>query len=880
MIPHVKPWHSLNQAFKSLAWSCGALEKKLRFVWDKKAQTASGPLFCIEVGPDFVFPVICYRLTKAENSMSDTRVSSLPSVQDLRNEPLGDAIMRHLVYSVGKDVPNAVHRDWCAALSLAVRDRMVDGWMDTTRTVYKERKKRVYYLSMEFMIGRLLEDTISNMGLTNEAKSFFDACGLTLRDVIEAEPDAALGNGGLGRLAACFLDSMATVGVAGMGYGIRYEHGIFRQHFSDGWQVEEPEDWLIFGNTWEFQRPEVTFVVKFGGHVHQDDKGQMVWSAHERVMAVASDIPIAGWKGEHVNTLRLWSARSADLLNLDRFNQGDFIAASHQQILAESITKVLYPGDHTAEGRELRLKQEVFFTSASLQDLVHRYLIDHEDLKQLSDFVAIQLNDTHPAIAVPELVRILMDDCKLEFVQSFEIARKCLHYTNHTLLPEALEKWPLELFERVLPRHIQIIREIDNLFAAEIRAKFEGMDPAPMQAIDPHHGGWVRMGNLAFIGSSHVNGVSALHTELMKKTVFKDLHTVFPGRILNQTNGVTPRRWLYESNPDLASLITDTIGDDWVKDLEHLSKLVPYADDAAFRDQYAAVKLANKERLAAYIKEKSGLVVAPSAMMDIQIKRIHEYKRQLMNILEAMALYNAIKADPEAGWQPRVKIFAGKAAPSYALAKLIIKLINDVAQVINNDPDVGDLLKVVFLPNYNVSMAEVLIPGADLSEQISTAGFEASGTGNMKFALNGALTIGTLDGANVEIRDHVGADNIFIFGLEADAVAERQKQGAQPWVTVSETPRLQEVVTQLSSGFYSHGDTERFAGIVDNILAHDYFQVTPDFASYWDMQRVVDRAFADQTDWQRKAVLNTANMGWFSSDRTIKGYANDIWGAL
>ncbi len=795
--------------------------------------------------------------------------------------PLGDAVLRHLVYSVGKDQSHAVKRDWCAALSLAIRDRMVDGWMDTTRSIYKSKQKRVYYLSMEFMIGRLLEDAIANMGLTEEARDFFDSIGFDLSAILKSEPDPALGNGGLGRLAACFMDSMATVGVAGIGYGIRYEHGIFRQSFQDGWQLEEPEDWLIFGNSWEFQRPEVEYSIEFGGSVNQGHDGKMVWIPSERILAGAFDTPIAGWGGKHVNTLRLWSARSTEMLNLQQFNQGEFIAAARNQVLAESITKVLYPGDHTPEGRELRLKQEVFFTSASLQDILHRYLLDHDDLSGLGSAAAVQLNDTHPAIAVPELIRLLVDKHGMEFVKSFEIARETLHYTNHTLLPEALEKWPLELFERCLPRHLQIIREIDNLFAAEVRAKFDDKDPSPMQAIGYHHdGGWVRMGNLAFIGSSHVNGVSALHTDLMKQTVFKDLHEVYPDRILNQTNGITPRRWLYESNPRLAGLITKTIGEGWVDDLEQLKALVPYAEDAAFRDQFAAVKAANKVDLAAFIKDQTDIIINPNAMFDIQIKRIHEYKRQLMNALETMALYNAIKADPAADWQPRVKIFSGKAAPSYSLAKLIIKMINDVAEKVNNDPDVGDLLKVVFLPNYNVSAAEELIPAADLSEQISTAGFEASGTGNMKFALNGALTIGTLDGANVEIMEHVGEDNIFIFGMKAHEVAERQRSHNQPWVTVSETPRLQEVVTQLSSGFYSHGDTERFAGIVDNILAHDYFQVTPDFDAYWQMQRHVDSVFADKDTWHKKAILNTAKMGWFSADRTIRSYAEQIWDAL
>ncbi|WP_417450862.1 glycogen/starch/alpha-glucan phosphorylase [Kordiimonas sp.] len=810
-------------------------------------------------------------MTNPENTMPSSPATSVP---------LGVSVQRHLVYSVGKDQSHAVARDWCVALSLAIRDRMVDGWMDTTRRIYKTKQKRVYYLSMEFMIGRLLEDAIANMGLTEEARAFFDGVGFRLNDILTSEPDPALGNGGLGRLAACFMDSMATVGVAGIGYGIRYEHGIFRQSFQDGWQFEEPEDWLVFGNAWEFQRPEVEYSVEFGGSVQRESSGKMAWTPSERILAGAFDTPIAGWGGKQVNTLRLWSARSAEVLNLHQFNQGHFMAASQQQVLAESITKVLYPGDHTAEGRELRLKQEVFFTSASLQDILRRFLLDNDDFSDLPQHVAVQMNDTHPAIAVPELVRLLVDKHGLEFVKSFEIARATLHYTNHTLLPEALEKWPLELFERCLPRHLQIIREIDNLFTAEVGAKFEGKNLEPMKVIDPHHGGSVRMGNLAFIGSSHVNGVSALHTELMKQTVFKDLHEIYPDRILNQTNGITPRRWLLECNPLLANLVTETIGDEWIENLEHISKLTPYADDKAFREKFSQVKAENKIRLAAFIEKQTGIKVNPTALFDVQIKRIHEYKRQLLNALETMALYQAMKDNPQADWQPRVKIFAGKAAPSYTLAKLIIKLINDVAEKINNDPDIGDLLKVVFLPNYNVSVAEELIPGADLSEQISTAGFEASGTGNMKFALNGALTIGTLDGANVEIKEHVGADNIFIFGMEADEVARRQQEGCQPWITVAETPRLQEVVKLISSGFYSQGDMERFAGIVDNILAHDYFQVTPDFNAYWDTQREVDAEFKDTENWHRKAILNTANMGWFSADRTIRGYAKEIWKAL
>ncbi len=800
---------------------------------------------------------------------------------ELPEESLSAAVLRHLVYSVGKDQAHAVTEDWCAALSLAVRDRMVNAWMDTTRSIYKKKQKRVYYLSMEFMIGRLLEDAITNIGLEKEAKAFFQSIDMSYRDVLDAEPDAALGNGGLGRLAACFMDGMSSVGVAGMGYGIRYDHGIFRQGIEDGWQVEEPEDWLLNGNPWEFNRPEVVYNVDFGGTVTFDSDDKANWKPNERIHAAAFDMPIAGWRGEHVNTLRLWSARPAEVMDLSRFNEGDFMAAAHKQIVAESISKVLYPGDHTAEGRELRLKQEVFFTSASLQDLLHRYCREYDDLADLGKHVAIQLNDTHPAIAVAELIRLLVDGHDFTFNDALKITRETLHYTNHTLLPEALEKWPFELFERCLPRHLHIINQIDGAFYQEaLDAGIDHNRITSMQTIHPYDKDWVRMGNLAFIGSRRVNGVSALHTKLMKETVFKDMHEMYPDKILNQTNGIAPRRWLLECNLGLAEIIIAEIGTAWIKDLEKISALSPKAKDAKFRQKFIDVKKANKVRLATYIKEKIGVDVNPNALFDIQIKRIHEYKRQLLNILETMALYNAIKADPNAGWQPRVKIFAGKAAPSYDLAKLIIKLINDVAETVNNDKEIGDTLKVVFLPNYNVSAAEILIPAADLSEQISTAGFEASGTGNMKFALNGALTVGTLDGANVEMVEHVGAENFFIFGLEAHEIAKLQNEGTQPWATVASTPRLQEVVTQLTNGYYSNGDTKRYNAIVDNLIAHDYFQVTPDFEAYWNIQRLIDETFKNPEKWHTKAILNTAYMGWFSSDRTIRGYAKDIWQAL
>lgn len=811
--------------------------------------------------------------------MTTSKDKTLRSI-DAVNETFSEAVKRHLVYSVGKDEAHAVERDWCVALSLTVRDHMVEGWHDTTRRVYEKKQKRVYYLSMEFMIGRMIEDNLTNLGLMDDARAFFDAKGLNFQDVLHSEQDAALGNGGLGRLAACFMDSMSTTGVAGMGYGIRYQHGIFRQNIEDGWQMEEPEDWLIDGNSWEFRRSEVVYNVEFGGSVSTNSDGVAVWTPTERIQAVAFDMPIAGWQGKHVNTLRLWSARQADMMNLKKFNEGDFMAAAHQQILAETISKVLYPGDHTPQGRELRLKQEVFFTSASLQDLLRRYLTNYKSLDTLGEHVAVQLNDTHPAIAVPELIRILMDIHGYEFDKAFAIARETLHYTNHTLLPEALEKWPRDLFVRILPRHLQIIDMIDGAFYQEaLKQGLEHHVIAGIQVIHPHQQDWVRMGNLAFIGSRKVNGVSALHTELMKKTVFHDLHTMFPDKIVNQTNGVTPRRWVLECNPGLSDLITDKIGNGWIDELEQLEKLVPLATDATFQKQYMAVKTENKARLAAYIKERMDIDVNPDAMFDIQIKRIHEYKRQLMNILETIAMYQEIKDNPKSNLQPRVKIFAGKAAPSYFLAKLIIKLINDVAKVVNNDPDIGDKLKVIFLPNYNVSAAEILIPGADLSEQISTAGFEASGTGNMKFALNGALTVGTLDGANVEMQEHVGEDNIFIFGLKADEVAERQHARRRPSEVIKDSSRLQKIIAALEDGTFSGGDLGRFNDILDNIKHHDYFQVVPDFDAYWAIQREIDTVYQTKNVWAQKAIMNTAKMGWFSSDRTIRGYARDIWQA-
>ncbi|RPH96067.1 MAG: glycogen/starch/alpha-glucan phosphorylase [Lysobacterales bacterium] len=801
-------------------------------------------------------------------------------VSILEKEDLKRSILKRLVYSVGKDTDFAVPRDWCVALTLAVRERLMDRWMATTKRVYQEDAKRVYYLSMEFLIGRLLADTMLNLGLTEICRAALADLHVDLDEILEEEPDAALGNGGLGRLAACFMDSMSTLGIAAYGYGIRYEHGLFRQHIAEGWQIEEAEEWLTQGgNPWELHRSEARYIVPFGGVAARGAQGPERWQPTEQVVAIGNDMAIAGWRAQHVNTLRLWSAMPAQTFDLRQFNVGNYLEAAAHEVLAETLSRVLYPDDSTPQGRELRLKQEYFFTSASLQDLVRRYLATHDDLRALPDHAAIQLNDTHPAIAVPELMRLLMDVHGMDVADALPLARSCISYTNHTLLPEALERWPLAMFGRVLPRHLQIIEQIDQRCMEEIRASGEDVRAEAVCAIDYHdsNGGSVRMGNLAFIGSHRVNGVSELHTELMAQTVFHDLHRVYPGRIINLTNGVTPRRWLYNCNPDLSALITRAIGDGWVGDLQQIAELRAYVDDTAFLDDFALAKRRNKEYLAREIHKLTGMVINPDALFDVQIKRIHEYKRQLLNALQIVARYQAILANPDADWLPLVKIFSGKAAPSYTIAKLIIKLINDIAQTVNNDPVVGERLKVVYVPNYNVTRAESIIPGADLSEQISTAGMEASGTGNMKLALNGALTIGTLDGANVEILQHVGAENIFIFGLTAAQVAARRREGYQPMHIIEENPRLETALAEIARGTFSEGDSARFKPLLDGIYQSDYFMLAADFGDYLARQRDVGAAYRDKRRWFRSAALNTANVGWFSSDRTIRQYDREIW---
>jgi glycogen phosphorylase len=679
------------------------------------------------------------------------------------------------------------------------------------------------------------------------------------------------------------MESMATLEIAGYGYGIRYDYGLFRQSINDGWQNELPEDWLSSGNPWEFERPEVVYPIHFGGNVELADQGngviRRIWHPAETVLAAAYDTPIVGWRGRHVNTLRLWSARAADPLRLDAFNQGDYVGALAHRARAEAISRILYPSDATPSGQELRLRQEFFFTSASLQDLVRRHVQQHGDLRSLADHAAIQLNDTHPAIAVAELMRLLADEHGLPWEEAWRIATNTLNYTNHTLLPEALETWPVSLMERLLPRHMQIIYLINWLHLEE-QAAGEPLDSARLAAmsiIDEQHGRRVRMGHLAFIGSHKVNGVSALHTDLMRQTVFRDLHALYPGRITNKTNGITFRRWLQQANPRLTRLLVETLGEAVLDDPGHLERLADLAGDAAFQQRFAGERRANKDALAGLIADRIGVAVDPAALFDVQIKRIHEYKRQLLNVLETIALYHAIKADPDDDWVPRVKIFAGKAAASYREAKLIIKLANDVARAVNADPAVRGLLKVAFLPNYNVSLAEAIIPAADLSEQISTAGMEASGTGNMKLALNGALTIGTLDGANIEIMDKVGPENIFIFGLTAEDVENRKRRGSHAPVTIASSPLLREALDSLDAGVFSPGEPDRFRLLTEEIRHRDRFMVTADFDAYWTAQRQVDRRWHDPGRWWRSSILNTARIGWFSSDRTIREYAEEIW---
>ncbi|MBK8164106.1 MAG: glycogen/starch/alpha-glucan phosphorylase [Gammaproteobacteria bacterium] len=787
-----------------------------------------------------------------------------------------------LEYRVGKDMYTATPRDWFHVVSYTVRDRMMERWMETMRTYYRENAKRVYYLSMEFLIGRSLANNLRNMGIYDAVGEALREFGIDIETIIEVEPEAALGNGGLGRLAACFLDSMATLGIPGYGYGIRYEYGMFKQKIENGRQIEHPDNWLRYGNPWEFPRAEVLYPVRFNGRVvdYTDEHGvaRHHWVDTEEVIAMAYDTPIPGYGTSTVNNMRVWSAKSSRDFDLGYFNEGNYIKAVEAEAESENISRVLYPDDTTSMGKELRLKQQYFFVSATLRDILYRFDKYHDSLDLLPEQVAIQLNDTHPAIAIAELMRILVDEHKMEWKRAWKIVTGSFAYTNHTLMPEALETWPVSLFARILPRHLQIIYEINHNFLKDVIHRHPGDVDLLRRMSIIHEDGErrIRMAHLAIIGSHRVNGVAQLHSQLMKDTIFADFDRFYPDKFVNKTNGVTPRRWLHHVNQPLSRLISARIGDGWVTDLDQLSRLAPLAEDAGFRAEFRAVKLQNKERLVALIRRHMGLELRTDAMFDVQIKRMHEYKRQLLNLLYVITLYNRVRGGADI--VPRVCIFSGKAAPGYAMAKLIIKLTNDVGDIINNDPAVADRLKVVFIPNYDVSTASDIIPAAELSEQISMAGTEASGTGNMKLALNGALTIGTLDGANVEIRNEVGHDNIFIFGHTTEEVARLKRDGYNPWDYLHGNEELRRVLDMIGGGFFSPDQEDLFRPVVHALTAGgDRYLLLADYAAYVECQDRISTLYRDADAWTRKAVLNVAAMGKFSSDRTIREYAEEIW---
>ncbi len=810
---------------------------------------------------------------------TDIACDKNPTVSDLQR-----SFLRHLQYTLVKDKYTATKADLYQALAFAVRDVLVNRWFDTQQSYYINDAKRVYYMSMEFLMGRTLGNSLINMGLMDEWQDALARMGIDVEDLQETEWDAGLGNGGLGRLAACFLDSMATMSLPAYGYGIRYEYGMFYQKIVDGAQHEFPDNWLRYGNPWEFDRQEHLHQIKFQGRVdsYQDERGETrySWVDTTDVMALAYDFPVPGYGNETVNTMRLWSAKSTRDFELGSFNQGNYIGAVESKMRTENISKVLYPADHMAEGKELRLRQEYFLSSATVQDIFYRFAKKHDNLALLPEKVAIQLNDTHPTLAIPELMRILLDDKRLGWDDAWTIAVNTFAYTNHTVLPEALEKWPVQMMEKILPRHLQIIYRINEILVEVIKARFpDDIDRLRRMSIIGEDGErCVRMSHLAIVGSHSVNGVSALHSNILKDDLFHDFYQLWPERFNNKTNGITQRRWLKYSNRPLADLISSKIGEGWVTNLDDMKRLLPYADDPEFQQRWIAVKRANKVKLSDYIRQHNCIDVSPDSMFDCQTKRIHEYKRQLLNVLHVITRYNRIKADPGGDFAPRTVIFGGKAAPSYYMAKLIIKLINSVGSVVNSDPEVSPLLKVVFLGNYNVSLAEKVFPASDLSEQISTAGTEASGTGNMKYSLNGALTVGTLDGANIEIMEEVGRENIFIFGLTADQVTGLKTSGYQPYDYYFQNPELKQAIDMIGNGSFSLHDHNLFKPIVDTLLGLDQYLLLADYASYISRQEEIDRLYQQPLEWARISILNTAAMGKFSSDRTIAEYAREIWG--
>ncbi len=797
-------------------------------------------------------------------------------------------IIRHIVSSLGNDYARRSEYNYYHGLALAVRDRLIDQWIKTQRSYYEDESKRVYYLSMEYLPGKSLLNNLHCLGIHDVAQQALGEFDLRLEDVAEVEWDAGLGNGGLGRLASCYLDSMATLGVSGYGYGIRYDYGMFHQVIENGAQVEQPDNWTKRGTPWEFDRTRFLDEIKFYGRVHSwvDNMGCLRhdWADTEKILAMACDFLVPGFQNGEAINMRLWAARSDMEFNLEYFNSGDYMGAVEAKIRDEVISKVLYPSDEEMAGKELRLCQQYFFVAASLKDILRRYKKQFDTFDDLPEMVVIQLNDTHPAIAIPELMRILVDEELLGWETAWDLTTRVFAYTNHTVLPEALESWPCFLIERVLPRHMQIIKEINRRFL--IWLDREGPDhPDPgrrkeqLSIIAEHPEKAVRMANLAIVGSFSVNGVAAMHSDIIKKYVFPEFYAVFPERFKNVTNGITPRRWLNQCNQELAGLISERLSDGWIYHLERLRELIPHAEDPAFRARWLAVKRANKKRLTDYVRRKTGIECNTDAMFDVHVKRIHEYKRQLLNVLHVITLYNRIKSDPHGEITPRVVFFGGKAAPGYVMAKLVIRLIHGVADVVNNDPDTRDLLQVVFLPNYCVSQAERIIPATELSQQISTAGYEASGTGNMKFALNGALTIGTLDGANVEMAEEVGKENMFIFGHTAEELTTLRRNGYNPWYFCENDGDLKQVLHMISQDAFSPSAPGLFGPIMDDLLDRgDTFFVLADYRAYVDAQEQASWLYRDPKEWTRRSILNTACMGRFSSDRSVSDYAREIWG--
>ena len=818
------------------------------------------------------------------------RGRSLPAgSEDIRTglspAALAQAVADNLHYVQARVPEIATRNDWYLALACTVRDRLLDRWIKTVQGMLTSKDlKVVCYLSAEFLMGPQLGNSLINLGIYDPAREAVGRLKLDLDELLAQEEEPGLGNGGLGRLAACFMDSLSTLEVPAIGYGIRYEFGIFDQEIRDGWQVEVTDKWLRLGNPWEIPRPEITFDVKLGGHTehYRDEQGRqrVRWIPARVVKGVAYDTPVTGYRVTTTNLLRLWKAEASESFDFAAFNTGDYFGAVHDKVASETISKVLYPNDDPYAGKQLRLAQQYFFVSCSLQDMIRLQGITKKGLDRFHERFAVQLNDTHPSIAVAELMRLLVDEHLLDWDEAWGITQKTFAYTNHTLLPEALEKWPLPLFAAQLPRHLEIIYEINRRFLDEVRTKYPGDDQrlARLSLIDESGDKSVRMAHLASVGSHAINGVAALHTDLLKKTVLHDFYELWPEKFHNVTNGVTQRRWMVLSNPQLAKLITTHIGDRWVSHLEdELRRLEPLADDPAFQREWRKVKAENKRALAAVIKDRTGVVVDPDSLFDIQVKRLHEYKRQHLNVLHVVTLYNRLKAGRGAAVTPRTVIFGGKAAPGYMMAKLIIKLINAVADVVNRDPDVSNSLKVVFFPDFNVKNGQRVYPAADLSEQISTAGKEASGTGNMKFSMNGALTIGTLDGANVEIREAVGPDNFFLFGLTAEEVSELKASGYQPRVYYESSPELREALDLIGSGHFSNGDRDLFRPLVDSLLTRDDYLLLADYQAYLDCQDRVSHAYRDQKHWTRMSILNVARMGQFSSDRSIQQYCSDIW---